>query len=405
MFTVSVQITQQLQDFAEMLQSCCGLSMWCFGLDGTLISTTCPTPTEFKLFLDLGNCIELSLAQARDMLTPFLIEDAIGMHWSADFLRDSFGEARCILFLGPTFDARSSLQVLQSTLQRLNLSVSLTQTLTDNLQTVPVLSSANLNQYVKMLHWTLTRTAIHSHDIRMIGPQSNILQANAEEASACEDERAYFVEEHLIQIIREGTPNYQFAMDSAIESCPRSIPPMADAMQQNRNNLIAITVLASRAAIQGGVFPHTAIALRHFYMDAVKNCRSYAELTELNSAMIEDFVHHVQAAQKNKNMSRAVRGCIEYLQMHIAVPFSLPDMAKSVGYTEYYLTKKFRKETGLKVTDYLRNARLERACHLLKNTNKSIADISEELQFSSHSHFAKAFTQKYGISPSLYREQ
>ena len=80
-------------------------------------------------------------------------------------------------------------------------------------------------------------------------------------------------------------------------------------------------------------------------------------------------------------------------------------MAKSVGYTEYYLTKKFRKETGLKVTDYLRNARLERACHLLKNTNKSIADIGEELQFSSHSHFAKAFTQKYGISPSLYREQ
>ena len=73
MFTVSVQINQQLQDFAEMLQSCCGLSMWCFGLDGTLISTTCPTPTEFKLFLDLGNCIELSLAQARDMLTPFLI--------------------------------------------------------------------------------------------------------------------------------------------------------------------------------------------------------------------------------------------------------------------------------------------------------------------------------------------
>lgn len=121
--------------------------------------------------------------------------------------------------------------------------------------------------------------------------------------------------------------------------------------------------------------------------------------------MIEDFIHHVQAAQRNKDMSRAVRECVEYLQMHLTAPFSLADMARSVGYTEYYLTKKFRKETGQKVTEYLLNARLERACHMLKTTNKSITDISSELQFCSPNYFTKVFTQKYGISPSLYKQQ
>ena len=404
MFAEAVQNNRQMQDFAEMIQNCCGLSMWCFGLDGQLIDTTFPNAAEFKLFLDLGDCVKLSLAQSDELHTPFLIEDTIGMHWAVDFLRDDVGDASCILFLGPTFDARSSLQFLQDALQRLNLSVSLTQTLTDRLQAVPVLSSTNLNQYVRMLHWTLTHTTIHSYDIRVLGAQSAILQANDDDSAPNDDSRAYLSEERLLQIIREGNPEYQSAMEPVFEAVPQNIQLMADSMQKNKNSLISFIVLASRAAIEGGVAPRTALALRWFYTDSVENCRSYADLMELNNAMMEDFVHRVQAAQQNKDMSRAVRECIEYIQLHLTIPFSLADMARSVGYTEYYLTKKFKKETGLKVTDYLRDARLERARHLLKTTNKSISEISEELLFSSHSHFSKAFTQKYGISPSLYRK-
>ena len=405
MFSEEIPNSRQMQEFAEMLQDCCGLSMWCFGQNGTLLDTTCPNAAEFKLFLDLGNCIEFSLAQSDTTRNPFLIEDSIGMMWAADFLRKSDGSMSCILFLGPTFDARSSRQFLQDALQRLNLSVSLTQTMMDKLQTVPVLSSTNLNQYIRMLHWTLTHTAIHSYDISVLGPQSDVLHTDEENTSDNDDDRIYLSEERLLQIIREGSPEYQSAMEPVIEASPQSIPSMEDAMQKNKNNLLTFIVLASRAAIQGGVSPRTAIALRRFYLDAVENCRSYADLVELNNAMIEDFIHHVQAAQRNKDMSRAVRECVEYLQMHLTAPFSLADMARSVGYTEYYLTKKFRKETGQKVTEYLLNARLERACHMLKTTNKSITDISSELQFCSPNYFTKVFTQKYGISPSLYKQQ
>lgn len=397
---------RRMQDFGEMVKDCCGLSMWCFDMYGNLIDTTCPDAAQFRMFLNLGNCVERAAEQVNDLSIPMVMEDGIGMLWAGDFLRDrSDNRPLCLLFLGPVFTARSSLSFLQSTIQRLNLSVELTRVLLDKLQAVPVLTSTMMNQYVKMFHWVLSGQAIHSSDIKVLGQQENALRQPEESAAETSADRVFFVEEQLMQVIREGNPDYQSVMDPIIDAAPRHLPQMADALREAKNNVIAFAVLAARAAMQGGVAPRTAAELQRYYLHKTETCRSYTELVELNNAMIEDLIHRVQDARSRKEMSRTVRECCEYLQMHLTKPFDLQDMARSVGYTEYYLTKKFRRETGCKVTEYLREARLEHARHLLEVSHESIQDISDHLQFSSRNHFSKAFSNQYGISPSAYREQ
>lgn len=62
-----------------------------------------------------------------------------------------------------------------------------------------------------------------------------------------------------------------------------------------------------------------------------------------------------------------------------------------MGYTEYYLTHKFKEETGLSVTDYIKFAKIERAKVLLKSTDQTVQDIATALSFSTRNYFSRIF--------------
>ena len=49
---------ERLNLFARMANSACGLSLWCFGMKKQLYTCTCPAEKEFRLFLDLGQCLD-----------------------------------------------------------------------------------------------------------------------------------------------------------------------------------------------------------------------------------------------------------------------------------------------------------------------------------------------------------
>ena len=52
---------------------------------------------------------------------------------------------------------------------------------------------------------------------------------------------------------------------------------------------------------------------------------------------------------------------------------------------------------------YLVKVRLESACRVLAETNRTIASIAQEFGFHDHAHFTKTFHKHYGITPTAYR--
>lgn len=396
-------VFHQMEYFAQMLQDCCGLSMWCFGREKKLLDTTCTEPKTFLLFLELSKCLDFLLADPDRYKTPVLMEDAIGMLWAADFLRNgSEPHTNCILVLGPVFNSASSLQMLRDSIQNLHFSEGLNQAVQESLLKVPVMSTSNFNQFIRMLHWNMTGEVIKSSEILVQQHEQNVAQN--QDTDDLNPERSFYVEERLLQLIREGNPGYKVQAESLIESVPQGVM-RESGLRKNQNTVIIFTALAARAAVQGGVAPRTAARLQDYYVQEVERCRHYTNLLELNKEMLDDFINQVQHAKRNKNMSRTVRECCEYLQLHLKEPFELEKMARTMGYTEYYLSKKFARETGQKISTYLRTARLEQARIMLVETDSTIQQISEELQFSSRNYFTKVFTQVYGVSPQTYREK
>ena len=76
-----------------------------------------------------------------------------------------------------------------------------------------------------------------------------------------------------------------------------------------------------------------------------------------------------------------------------------------MGYTEYYLSRKFQQEMGIRLLDYIKNVRLEYAKVWLLSTDKSIQEISEQLRFGTRNYFTRVFKEKTGKTPAAYRDE
>lgn len=71
-----------------------------------------------------------------------------------------------------------------------------------------------------------------------------------------------------------------------------------------------------------------------------------------------------------------------------------------------YLSKRFKAESNVTLTDFILTKKTDEAKHLLRYTKQSLTAISLHLDFSSPGHFSAYVFRKYAsVSPKEYREK
>lgn len=96
---------------------------------------------------------------------------------------------------------------------------------------------------------------------------------------------------------------------------------------------------------------------------------------------------------------------ISLIQENLYQPISVIDLAKRVGMNSDYLTRVFKKRTGLNVKEYIIQEKMESAKQLLSDTYLPATIISSQLGYGSYSHFTHSFKQIVGLTPLEYRKQ
>lgn len=91
---------------------------------------------------------------------------------------------------------------------------------------------------------------------------------------------------------------------------------------------------------------------------------------------------------------------IKLMQRSIENNPTIPELAKEVHISERELERLFRRHLSITPSHFFRDLRLEEARRLLRQTSRSITNISVSCGFSSISHFSQCYRYKFGKSPS-----
>ncbi len=96
---------------------------------------------------------------------------------------------------------------------------------------------------------------------------------------------------------------------------------------------------------------------------------------------------------------------IELMEANVEEPLSQEMLARYVGLSRRQLERLFRKHLGRTPAQYYLELRLERARHLLYQTDLPIMDIACACGFVSASHFSTCYRAMYGRTPREERMQ
>ncbi|BBH24100.1 hypothetical protein Back11_54450 [Paenibacillus baekrokdamisoli] len=94
-----------------------------------------------------------------------------------------------------------------------------------------------------------------------------------------------------------------------------------------------------------------------------------------------------------------------YVHAHIAEDLSLTRMAEIVYLNPYYLSRLYKKLSGITLTDYVIHVRIEKAKELLRGTNLKVNEIAQEIGFESSAYFTRFFKRLTKMTPIEYRER
>ncbi|MFQ7595534.1 MAG: response regulator [Acutalibacteraceae bacterium] len=116
----------------------------------------------------------------------------------------------------------------------------------------------------------------------------------------------------------------------------------------------------------------------------------------------------VLAFQRESGRAQAA-DCIEkvkaYICGHLDADLSLSRLAQLSNYNPKYLSDLFSAQTGVNLSDYIAERRLEEAKRLIAGGTMKMKDIAAAVGFFSSSYFTRFFKKALGITPVQYQER
>ena len=101
--------------------------------------------------------------------------------------------------------------------------------------------------------------------------------------------------------------------------------------------------------------------------------------------------------------SEVITASMNYINSHYQENLSLDTVADFSGFSRYYFSRSFKKQTGYSFKDYLCQKRLQVATELLTRTNAPMKEVAIQSGFGSVATFNRVFRENKGCTPTKYR--
>lgn len=212
------------------------------------------------------------------------------------------------------------------------------------------------------------------------------------------------LEQTIMNFVRHGDTA---ALKEWLKNAPAVRPGIlsSDTLRQLKNTFIVTATLVSRAAIRGGMDVNDALSLSDAYIQKNELLFSVESIENLQYHMVFDYAERVEKIRLGKTPTKLLTDIANYVQKHLSEPVDIDALSKAMFISRTHLAVKFKKETGMTLTDFVLKEKVEEGKRLLRYTDKSISSIAAYLGFSSQSHFANVFRKYANCPPNEYRQK
>lgn len=132
-------------------------------------------------------------------------------------------------------------------------------------------------------------------------------------------------------------------------------------------------------------------------------CKALEQLPPLNSQLLLQLDRKSINQEEELKSASLVDRIRIYVAEHLSEDISKFTVAEYVSMNPDYVSKLFKKETGMFIPDYITEQKLLRARRMLLQTDHSISAIAAELGYTNFSYFTKLFCRQFGCTPKEYR--
>lgn len=178
-----------------------------------------------------------------------------------------------------------------------------------------------------------------------------------------------------------------------------------NALTNLKYHFVVTVAMITRHCVEAGMELEQAYRLSDFYILKMDSMTTIEDIAALHDNMVLDFTGKMLLIKKQPIISKSITMCIEYVYNHIHDRITIEDLAAYTDLSPSYLSRLFKKELGISVSDYIREKKIDKAQNLLKYSDFTPVEIANYLSFSSQSHFIQTFEKMVGMTPKKYRDR
>lgn len=146
-------------------------------------------------------------------------------------------------------------------------------------------------------------------------------------------------------------------------------------------------------------------SLHKIQLEAARNFDKCATIDEIEE-MSTEMIHRVVGDWLNTDdiQPRIVEKALSVVDRHFAADISDDVVANQVGMSTSHFRYLFKQAVGKPFHQYLIATRLEKAKMMLESGQGTVSEIANAVGFSGLASFSRAFTQRFGTSPSEFKK-
>lgn len=169
-------------------------------------------------------------------------------------------------------------------------------------------------------------------------------------------------------------------------------------------HFVVTVAMITRRCVEAGMELEQAYRLSDFYILKMDVCTSIDAISKLHTQMVLDYTRKMILVKKHNFLPKPIVLCMDYIYSNINRRITVDKLAEHTGLSPSYLSRLFKKELNVSVSEYICEMKVEKAQHLLRYSDYSLVEIANYLAFSSQSHFIQTFKKLVGVTPKKYRD-